>query len=1069
MENKFSPSINILRDQGKKVDYFPTPNAERVIVNLNKNVDSGIKSFYIVGSFGTGKSSFLLALENQISNGKKIFNTKITFNDKIKFQPFNLVGDYRSLEDSIREKLKISSKSDPLKELNKLYTKVSSLKKGLLFVIDEFGKYLEYASKNNPEKELYLIQKLAEFANDHSRNIIFITTLHQGFDVYRTNLDSKLKNEWDKVKGRLVEIPFNEPVDQLLHLASQYLDNKPRSVNKEELKAILRAIKNAHIYPLNTNINENLAINLYPLEILSAGILTKALQRYGQNERSLFTFLKTTDLSKAVNKKQRYYNLVSIYDYLIENFYSLLSSKQNPDYFKWSIIRNTLERNEIIFETKSAQNEKLIKTIGLLNIFSQKGAHLNKKFLGVYGEKVLGIPDVKEEIKALEKNKLIRYQSFSDSYVLFEGTDIDIDLALNDAEQNINSKPNVVTKLKEHFDFTYLTAKASYIKRGTPRFFKFILSETPIKLKPQEEYDGIINLIFNENMKLENIKAVSQDVSEAILYVFYKNANLIKTTIVEIEKINYVLNNTLDDRVVQRELKNLRENLINELNELVFESLFYENSQISWVFNGKEVDINSKTAFSKMLSEIIDKVYSKTPIFHNELINRAKLPGAITRARKLFLDQLMNHWDVENLGFPDDKFPSEKTIYLSLLKATGIHRKQKSEYILADPLDKSFTYLWKKCEDFINNSKYSKKNLLDLIEVLKEKPLKLKQGFIDFWLPVFLFIKRDDYALFEKDTYIPSLSLDLIDIIIKYPQHFYVKAFDVKGVKLDLFNRYRTLINKTKEDTVSNKNFIDTIRPFLTFYRSLPEYTKRTSKLSNASIALRNTIAKAKDPEKTFFEEFPAALGYSTVKLYESNKYLKDYVTQLKNSIHEIRTCYDELLNRIEKFLCNQIETDNCKFPDYKQIMIKRYASVKSYLLLPYQKTFYQRVTSQLDDRDSWLNSIIQALIGKNLNQINDDEEKIIYEKLKNILYEFDSFSEFTNLQINKKTEKAYKVEITSTEESLHSSIVRLSKANEQKVKRIEEKIKKQLGKDKALNKAALINLLKKELRNGKS
>ncbi len=1069
MRNKFSPSINILRDRGKKLEYIPTPNAERVIDNLNKNVSKGIKSFYIVGSFGTGKSSFLVALENQISNGAKIFETKITFNDKIKFQILDFVGDYRSLEDSIRKKLKVSNKSDLLKELDKLYIKLNSLNKGLLIVIDEFGKYLEYASQNNPERELYLIQKLAEFANDHSKNILFITTLHQGFDVYRTNLDVKLKNEWDKVKGRLMEIPFNEPVEQLLHLAAKYLNSKPRNINKKELKVVLNAIKQAHVYPLNNSIYENLAINLYPLDLLSAGILTKSLQRYGQNERSLFTFLKTTDFSKIVNNKQRYYNLVSIYNYLIDNFYSLLSSKQNPDYFKWTIIRNTIERNEIVFEKKAAQKEKLIKTIGLLNIFSQKGAHINKKFLGIYGKHVLGITNVKNEINLLEKNRLIRYQIYSDTYVLFEGTDIDIDLALNDADKNINKKLNIVTKLKEYFNFPYLTAKASYIKKGTPRFFKFILSEIPTRLKPQEEYDGIINLIFNEKIKLEDIQAVSREVSEANLYVFYKNAELIKTTIIEIDKVNYVLNNTLDDRVVQRELKNLKENLITELNELVFGSLFYKKSKIIWVFNGKVIDINSKTTFSKVLSEIIDEVYSETPTFHNELINRAKLPGAITRARKLFINRLMNHWDKENLEFPEDKFPAEKTIYFSLLKATGIHRKYKNEYILAEPLDKSFNYLWKKCEEFINASKSSKKNLFDLIEILKDKPLKLKQGFIDLWLPIFLFIKRDDYALFEKDAYIPSLNLDLIDIIIKYPQHYYIKAFDVKGIKLDLFNRYRALISKTKEETISNQSFIDTIRPFLTFYRDLPEYTKRTNKLSNVAISLRNAIANAKDPEKTFFEDFPEALGYSTVKLYESSKYLKDYVTQLKGCIQEIRTCYDELLNRIEDFLCNQLEFDNKNFPNYKQNLIKRYASVKSYLLLPYQKTFYKRVTSQLDDRNSWLNSIIQALIGKNLNQINDDEEKIIYDKLTNILYEFDSFSEFTNLQINIKTEKAYKVEITSTEESLLSSIVRLSKTNEQKVKRIEEKIKNQLSKDKALNKVALINLLKKELRNDES
>ncbi len=43
---------------------------------------------------------------------------------------------------------------------------------------------LEHAAKNNPERELYFMQKLAEFVNVPSRNILlFLTTLHQNFNV----------------------------------------------------------------------------------------------------------------------------------------------------------------------------------------------------------------------------------------------------------------------------------------------------------------------------------------------------------------------------------------------------------------------------------------------------------------------------------------------------------------------------------------------------------------------------------------------------------------------------------------------------------------------------------------------------------------------------------------------------------------------------------------------------------------------------------------------------------------------------------------------------------------------
>ena len=61
-------------------------------------------------------------------------------------------------------------------------------------------------------------------------------------------------------------------------------------------------------------------------------------------------------------------------------------------------------------------------------------------------------------------------------------------------------------------------------------------------------------------------------------------------------------------------------------------------------------------------------------------------------ARKNLIKALVSNFDKPNLGFPDDKFPPEKTIYLSLLKSTGIHH---NGYALTKPTDESFNVLWR--------------------------------------------------------------------------------------------------------------------------------------------------------------------------------------------------------------------------------------------------------------------------------------------------------------------------------------------------------------------------------------
>jgi hypothetical protein len=292
--------------------------------------------------------------------------------------------------------------------------------------------------------------------------------MHQGFDFYRSSADEKTKNEWDKVRGRLKEITFNEPVEQLLHLASKFINGKVVGVADKEFLTLYRAILTSKVYPLNNSIDEKLARSLFPIDLLAAGILTKALQKYGQNERSLFTFLETNNYSKFISTNTKYFSLNSVYDYLIDNFYSMLSSVYNRDLIKWSVLRNSIERSEILFEKHSESKEKIIKTIGLLNIFAPSGAHINKEFLEIYGKLSLGIPNVREELKILESKKIIRYQEYSDSYILFEGTDVDIDLALNEAENFIDQGLDIVSELRDYFVFPFIPAKASYIIKRTP-------------------------------------------------------------------------------------------------------------------------------------------------------------------------------------------------------------------------------------------------------------------------------------------------------------------------------------------------------------------------------------------------------------------------------------------------------------------------------------------------------------------------------------------------------------------------------------------------------------------------
>lgn len=225
----FSLSANIESGVTGSDRYIVTPNVEKVVGEIVRQYQTGIHSFTIIGTYGTGKSCFLLRLEHDLI-GTDTYNVLIK-NSRVLapvsgFDVLNIVGEYHPLDYLLIKKLSKKTNEDTAIEmLRNYYYRLKKHNKMLVIVIDEFGKILEHAAKNEVEKELYFIQQLAEFVNVPGRNILLLTTLHQNFSAYASKLNIVQKNEWAKVKGRFQEVVFAEPVEQLLYMAAEVLRN----------------------------------------------------------------------------------------------------------------------------------------------------------------------------------------------------------------------------------------------------------------------------------------------------------------------------------------------------------------------------------------------------------------------------------------------------------------------------------------------------------------------------------------------------------------------------------------------------------------------------------------------------------------------------------------------------------------------------------------------------------------------------------------------------------------------------------------------------------------------------
>ena len=427
---KYNASVNIEIGVQDDFQYIVTPNVQRVLGDIVTSVSTGVHSFSIIGTYGTGKSSFIMALEKGLQGkNNSLVKEKAVFYGLDSFEIINIVGEYDSLQSLLARKLRTENRNvlDALKSKCKT---AESKNKAYIIVIDEFGKVLEHAAKNNPEEELYFIQQLCEVINDHRRKALLLTTLHQNFSSYASKLSESQRKEWQKVKGRFKEVVFSEPVEQLLFLAAEQLSlSSEQKANEADFSTVYHIAKQCRF--ISDSFSEETARKLNPIDPLAASCLTLAIQKYGQNERSLFSFLTTTgqySILNYVGKSHQTYNLADVYDYVIYNFYSEIS-QVNLESSGWSAIKVALGRIEsgILPDSFISDAQKIVKAIGLLSIFGSSETSLDRKALEKYCQCALGIANADEVIRELERVKVIRYATYKSQYILFEGTDINIE------------------------------------------------------------------------------------------------------------------------------------------------------------------------------------------------------------------------------------------------------------------------------------------------------------------------------------------------------------------------------------------------------------------------------------------------------------------------------------------------------------------------------------------------------------------------------------------------------------------------------------------------------------------
>lgn len=845
---------------------------------------------------------------------------------------------------------------------------------GVLIEIDELGKFLEYESHHPQHREIHLLQLLAERAAEpHRAPLHLVVMLHQAFEHYGNRLGSRLRNEWQKVQGRFATIAFLEPAEQSLRLVAAALERDgPLSPEvSARIGADLDALAQASALPLSLEPEaaHTLFERAYPLHPLTLLILPVLCQKVAQNERTLFSYLASTE---AFGLRQRLDQLVmgdwigpwELFDYFILNQAGGFSDPLT--YHRWIEVVTALER----FDHDQPHDDdarRLLKTIGLLNLIgAQRGLKASRPVL----ERVFGAATA-ELIAQLEASSVIHFRQFAQEYRVWQGSDFDLRGALQQAvaEQSTLSLADTLNTLAP---LRPIVARRASIETGTLRLYTpAFAARDRWPPKPLSEGDATLWFYLAEPEEQTDLANLPECDVVAVCRFTEQLREVVSEWLAldELPRHHAALH---QDPVAQREHQVWLTNAETEAMRLI-QTLIEEPEALTWWFGGDVCQIRDRRDLQRQLSEWMEAVYHQAPLIRNELINRERPSTSAATGRKRLLAAMLNAADQPELGIEKD--PAEKSLYLSLLKYSGLHRVNAGQYgFFAPPYDDDkrcqLRPLWEAISDTLGRDGERQITVPELYARLQRPPLGVRLGVLPILLVAYLLAHRREVALYQEGAFCDTLTLEQTELLCRRPALFALERYDLGGLRGELFERYlASIVGGIAQDA----SLLDIVRPLVRFVAQLPPYSQQGGGVSAEAHQIAQIFRQAKRPGALLFEDLPRVCGVSPTAFAEHDpSVVESFIQRLIVLLRELRDAYPNLLDDWRQRLGHALlGAADLEVETLRQALAERYRGLERYApeLSPVGAFTRRLADTGFRTDETWLESVMTLLGGAPANK----------------------------------------------------------------------------------------------------
>ena len=838
----------------------------------------------------------------------------------------------------------------------------------LLIVIDEFGKNLE-AVGVSPEADPYLLQQLAEAGGSGGVPIFTVTMQHLSFADYFTTADSPQHREWAKVQGRFEDVPFTDSPEQTRALIGTVfkLDDRIRPRVERWAKRTAAAMGRLGFEELAC---AEAVVKCFPLHPLAAAVLPELCNRYGQNERTLFSFLSGSgafavpallDERELTNSSMPVVGLADVYDYFVGG--GGIAGSSGLQAGRWMEIVTRLRDAHGLSATES----ELAKSIAVLNLVGASGTvRASSAVLAQVSERA------GPTLKVLEDRGLITYRAFADEYRIWNGSDIDVRRFTEHAAASLAKVPLI--EVLARFDApTPVIAARHSAEHDTLRVFTrryASSSETVVPPDPFSEADGELLLVVDSISGCPAIEA--SDLSKPVVAAVPTILDRLNVAARSLAAIHQVLEmpEIATDWVARSELGEQLAAAEAQFNEALV-STFDTDHCIWYLLATGGPEPLSAGRGTAALSAAADSAYSASPLIGNEMINRTDVTSQGAKARRLLLTGMIERSSEVDLGFHG--YGPELAMYRAVLQRPGIHRPSAGSGgpIFSEPTQASMQPAWQVLKREFTRARTRRVNLNDVYAMLMSPPIGMKAAVVPIFVTAALLAHHDEIAIYEHGTFKATLESDVSERMVKNPGHFEIKHYsNAKGPRQEVIEALAAELELTKRFRKHRVgNVLAIVGHVIGVVQKLDNFAKKTDSMSEPTLAARQVLAAAVEPDELLFERLPEALGFSPVHAARPYPQGGDYARAVSAMVAELSGTTRRMLKGLLGLVLQHANEPN------RRALSGQAAAIENVIIDPSIRPFVLAMaTDAFEDDLEWVSNIATVVARRAVGEWSDKD-----------------------------------------------------------------------------------------------